>query len=129
MSKRTDNMKRLITLLMLFALAAPALADDQVVTYIEYEGRFIELTDSWMPYGADDDTLMAVEANQITTSENYDRLDNTGLAVHPWKQVGDWVVIYFKTGEKRFASSVVITKIVNRPWINAPASPSRPDPV
>lgn len=122
-------MRHLLALVFLFALAAPAFADDQVVTYIEYEGRFIELTDSWMPNGRDDDTLMAVEAKEIATSENYTKLDNTGLAVHPWKQVGDWVVIYFKSGEKRFPSSAVITKIVNRPWVSAPASPALPDPV
>ena len=121
--------KRLIAPLFFAFACAATHADEQAVTYLEYDGRFIELTDSWLPYDKVTDAMMAVEAKQITTSENYDRLDNTGLAVHPWKRDGDWIIIYFKDGAKRFPASEVVTKIVNRPWTNAPASVSRPDPV
>ena len=117
-----------IAAILFFAFLIPAFADDQVVTYIEHEGMFIELTDSWLPPDQEV-TMMAVESKEITTSENYDHLDNTGLAVHPWKQDGDWIVIYFKSGERRFHSSVVIPKIVNRPWTTPPASFSQLDPV
>lgn len=115
------RMTRIVVLALSFVFG-PAYADEQVVTYIEYEGRYIELTDSWLPAGNTDGTMMAIDAKEISTSENYDRLDHTSLAVHPWKQVGEWVVIYFKSGEKRFHSSTVITKLVNRPWTNEPIS-------
>ena len=122
-----------LTFLILMAIASlRAHADEQVVTYIETNGRLIELTDSWYPgktgiIGA----MMAVDAKDIATTENYGRLDNSDLVVRPWVREGDSIILYYPEHgtSRRFKSSDVKSILLDRPWSNERGeSLARPDP-
>lgn len=122
---------RLVALALILS-SAPVYSDEQVVTYIEANGRLIELTDSWFPGRSVQGAMMAVDAKDIATTENYDRLDNSDLAVRPWVRDGDHIIIYYPENgtSRRFKSSDVKSILVDRPWTNerTEESPSQPDP-
>lgn len=113
--------------------SAPVYSDEQVVTYIETGGRLIELTESWFPGRSVDGAMMAVDAKDIATTENYDRLDNSDVVVRPWKRDGDYVIIYYLEDgtQRRFNGADVKSILLDRPWINdgCGSSCGRPDPV
>ena len=121
-------------LALVFVLCSvPAYSDEQVVTYIETNGRLIELTDSWFPGRSGiKGAMMAVDAKDIATTENYDRLDNTDVVVRPWKRDGDNIIIYYlESGTQRsFNGAEVKSILLDRPWINdgCGTSCARPDP-
>ena len=50
---------------VLALLCLPAFADDQVVTYVQLGGRFVELTGTRIPCWHGEDGFMAVEANDL----------------------------------------------------------------
>ena len=77
--------------------------------------------------------MMAVDAKDIATKENYDRLDNTDVVVRPWVRDGDNVIIYYLENgtQRRFNGAEVKSILLDRPWINdgCGSSCGRPDPV
>jgi len=106
-------------------LCRPALADDQLVTFIERGGRYIELTGTRIPCWHGEDGFMAVEANDVTTSKH--RPDNTGLAVYCWQRSGDNILLYRPSGKQTIPESKVRIEIIDRAPPSAPVSSSRPD--
>ena len=128
------SVPKLATRLVAFVLilsSVPVYSDEQVVTYIETGGRLIELTDSWFPGKSVQGAMMAVDAKDIATSENYDRLDNSDLVVRPWVRDGDSIILYYPENgtSRRFKSSEVKSILLDRPWSNERGeSLSRPDP-
>lgn len=113
--------------------SAPVYSDEQVVTYIETSGRLIELTDSLLPDTGITGAMMAVDAKDIASKENFDRLDNSDMVVRPWKRDGDNVIIYYLENgtQRRFNGAEVKSILLDRPWINdgCGSSCGRPDPV
>jgi len=118
------------TLGFVAALAcSAAFANDtlQVATYIEFEGRVIELCETQIDKlvgipGA----LAAFEDKELIDKYNVDRMPIEDTIVRAWKRDGDdWIVIYFEERgiAKRFRSSEIKIKIVDRPWIDE-AAPS-----
>lgn len=118
---------------LLLALITPyVLADDTlaVATYIEQQGRVIELAETPIDQligvkGA----LLALDVPELAERHNQGRDDDT--VVRYWMPEGDeWVRVYFKERResKRFHRDDVKTRIVDRPWISAPAAPFLPDP-
>lgn len=122
--------KRLVALVLILS-SVPVYSDEQVVTYIETGGRLIELTDSWFPGRSVQGAMMAVDAKDIATTENYGRLDNTDVVVRPWVRDGDHIILYYPENgtSRRFKSSDVKSILLDRPWTNEREEPpSRPDP-
>ena len=121
-----------LTFLVLMATASlRAHADEQVVTYIETNGRLIELTDSWYPGRSVKGAMMAVDAKDIATTENYDRIDNSDLVVRPWVHDGETILLYYPENgtSRRFKSTDVKSILVDRPLSSERAeSSSRHDP-
>ena len=126
---------RAMKLLAIIAVAVlnPAFAATAVVTYIENDGRVIELCENKVDqfYG-NEGSMMAVESREIITGESRQRIDVEDDILRWWKKDGDeWIVIYFKETktEKRFHSSDVKMIIVDRPWYSNPTIPEYVDPV
>lgn len=121
-----------VVALALILCSVPVYSDEQVVTYIETGGRLIELTDSWFPGRSVQGAMMAVDAKDIATKENFAHLDNTDVVVRPWKRDGDNIIIYYlESGTQRsFNGAEVKSILLDRPWINdgCGTSCARPDP-
>jgi hypothetical protein len=117
-SFNAGHLRRLIVLWLALAFG-PTFAEEQVVTYIFADGRYIELTDSEY-FGKTSVTgaLMAVDAKVFATTENYSRFDNSDFAVRPWVRNGEWIEIHYldRGIVRRFHSSEVKSFIVDRPW-------------
>ena len=122
----------IVILALSFALG-PAFADDEVVTYVENEGRFIELTDSLFPGETSiKGAQMAIEDDAISTRANMDRPISPALAIHAWTRDGDDFLVHFiRAGYiKRYHSNEVKTIVVDRnPTTVNVESFSQPDPV
>lgn len=125
------RLQRLIVIWLALAFG-PTFAEEQVVTYIFTEGRYIELTDCEYPGRTSaSGVLMAVDAKDFATTENHSRLDNSDVAVRPWVRSGEWIEIHYidRGIVRRFHSSEVKSLIVDRPWkIRAMEVSSPPEP-
>jgi hypothetical protein len=130
-SFNTGHLQRLIVLWLALAFG-PTFAEEQVVTYIFTEGRYIELTDCSYPGRTSvSGALMAVDAKDFTTTENFTSLDNSDVAVRPWVRSGEWIEIHYiyRGAVRRFHSSEVKSLIVDRPWKVEPTEVSlTPEP-
>ena len=127
-------MPALRILALVFALViSPAFADQHVVTYLQVDGRIIELAENrvdqlYGPAGA----MMAIDSPELVTGSNWDRIPVDTMIIRYWLREGDdWIIVYFKeTGtEKRFHRSDVKTIFVDRPWYEEPDVPSEVKPV
>jgi len=121
----------LIAFALLLSLPA-AHADDEVVTYVEHDGHFIELTDSWFPGKTSiKGAQMAIEDDVIASRENMNRTDYPALAIHAWTRDGDDFLVHFIRAAyiKRFRPEDVKTIVVDRdPLTVKEESSFQPDP-
>ena len=121
-------------LALVFALLiSPAFASQHAVTYLEVDGRIIELVESRVDqiYGPES-SMMAVDSPELVTGSNRDRIPFDLEIIRYWLREGDdWIIVYFKeTGmEKRFHRSEVKTIFVDRPWHEEPDAPPEVKPV
>lgn len=119
---------RLIAALLAALAFLPAFADEQAVTYLEHEGRVIELTAVEFDLATGiPGAMMAVESDELASRENYGRLNNSDMAVRAWVREGEWCVIHYipEGTVKRFPLSEIKTRLIDRPWIEN-ESRSRP---
>ncbi len=103
---------------------SPVFAGDtlRVATYIEYEGRVIELHETQIDQlvgipGA----LAAFEDRVLIDKDNVDSLEPGDTIVRVWQRDGDeWIIIHFEERgtTTRFRRSEVKAKIVDRPWMD-----------
>jgi len=107
---------RLFSAILLYLYAQFSIAELQAVTYIEWHGRFIELVA--FPLRCDELTMgmMAIEANDILTNENADRLDNDNVKVYCWQRDDASIVLYRDSAILRLPEPVVKTELVDRPF-------------
>ena len=119
--------------LVIALVISPAFASQHAVTYLEVDGRIIELAESrvdqiYGPAGS----MMAVDSPQLVTSSNRDKIPFDSDILRYWlREDDDWIIVYFKeTGmEKRFHRSEVKTIFVDRPWYEEPDEPPEITPV
>ena len=127
---------RYFAIALLLALPIPwAQAQDTLVvaTYVEYQGRIIELAETLIDElvgipGA----MMALDDAFLPEGNNIARLNHDDTVVRAWKWEGDdAIVIYFKEQKRfvRFHRDEVKVRTVDRPWIGPPAPPAELRPV
>ena len=109
-----------VLLTLLCGASSVARAEDfiHLIHYIEQEGRFIELSIIRAPDDIDGrPTFIAIEANDIATSENYDRLDASFVRAHHWSNDNGSIVLRSMDGRtRRYASHDVRLMIAKRPF-------------
>ncbi len=125
----------LVAALFLALSAGPIRADDPlvVVTYIEYQGRIIELTDfpmdelSILP-----GVLLAIDSTGIPEASNIDGFDHSDMILREWKRDGDEAIrIFFREDARfiRFPMDRVKVRVIERPWMDPWPEPLTIEPV
>lgn len=132
-SNQRSWVRQVKAIVLVLSLAfVPAFADEQVVTFIETGGRLIELTNYLLWGSGIKGAMMAIDAKDMATKENYNRLDNSDVVVRPWVRDGDFIVIHYLESDtqRRFDGSDVKTILLDRPWISdgCDRSCAEPDP-
>lgn len=109
-----------VLLFLLCFATSWARAEDfiHLIHYIERDGRYIELSIIRAPADIEErPAFIAIEANDIATSENYDRTDGTDVRVHHWINDNGSIVLYSMNGEiRRYASHEISLLIAKRPY-------------
>ena len=129
-------LSKLLTLaLFAILLHSPiACADEQVVTYLEYNGKVIELFEIVVDqlFKVPAGSMAAYQMPELLTVESRNRIDEEDQILRTWRRDGDdWIVIDFselKTS-KRFHKSEIKTIFSDRPWTNKPSTTERPSSV
>ena len=104
-------------LVVVAALATmPARAEDQVATYVEYNGKVIELVDAISPLyeGMGKVIHTAFEADDLVTPANLDKMYDS-LQLIGWRRDGETLTIYFdRKRTVQLPASAMKARIVDR---------------
>lgn len=124
-----------VAALLLAISAGPARADDPLVvlTYVEYQGRIIELTDISMDeVSILSGVLLAIDNTGVPEASNIDGFDHDDTILREWKRDGDDAIrIFFREDARfiRFPMDRVKVRVIERPWMDPWPEPLTVEPV
>ena len=125
----------LVAVLFLALSTGPVRADDPLVvlTYIEYEGRIIELTDISMDeLSIFSGVLLAVDSTSVREAGNLEGIADSDAILREWKRDGDDAIrIFFREDARfiRFPMDRVKVRVIERPWMDPWPEPLTVEPV
>ena len=138
--RTTDRARRstigaVLVALLLTLSSGPVRAYDTlvVVTYVEYQGRTIELTEFRMDeFSMLSGVMLAFDNRCLPEANTIVGFDHDATIWREWKRDGDdAILIFFREREDfiRFPADAIKVRVIDRPWIEPQPTPDTVKPV